>query len=81
MVEATASVKKNTQQLKPWLVDLLILSSELCNLDRHGSLYPLVRRLIHSNSGMAQIATNSEYAEISKIQHESLKNRIGLITW
>ena len=82
MVEATAPVqKKNTQQVRPWLTKVLDLSSGLCNLSRHGSPYPLVRRLLHSNSGIAQIATNSNYSEISKKEYESLVNRFGVIPW
>jgi glycosyltransferase involved in cell wall biosynthesis len=82
MVEATAPVQKSyTQQVRPWLTNVLNLSGGLCSLVRHGSPYPLVRRLVHSNSGMAQIATNSEYSEISKREYESLVNRFGVIPW
>jgi glycosyltransferase involved in cell wall biosynthesis len=82
MVEATAPVqKKNTQQVRPWLTNVLNLSNGLCNLARHSSPYPLVKRLLHSNSGMAQIATNSYCSEISKKEYESLVNRFGVIPW
>lgn len=82
MVEATAPVQKDyTQQVRPWLTNVLNLSGGLCNLARHGSPYPLVKRLVHSNSGMAQIATNSEYSEISKREYESLVNRFGRVPW
>ena len=82
MVEATAPVQKtHTRQVRPWLMDLLNLSNGLCNLDRHASPYPLVKRLVHSNSGMAQIAINNEYSESSKRECEDLKNRFGLIPW
>ena len=82
MVESTAPVQKRyTQQVRPWLLNLINYSGGLCNLARHGSPYPLVKRLVHSNSGMAQIATNSEYSEISKREYASVINRFGVIPW
>lgn len=82
MVESTAPVQKiYTQQVRPWLMNVLNCSGGLCQLYRHASPIPLVKRLVHSNSGMAQIATNSEYSEISKTECEGLVNRFGLIPW
>ena len=82
MVESTAPVQKRyAQQVRPWLVNVINCSGGFCNLSRHGSPYPLVKRLVHSNSGMFQIATNSEDSEISKREYESLVNRWGLIPW
>ncbi len=82
MVEATAPAQKeHTQQVRPWLTKVLNFSGGLCNLARHGSPYPLVRRLVHSNSGMAQVATNSYCSEVAKKEYESLINRFGAIPW
>jgi len=78
MIESTAPVKKRyVQEVRPWLMNVLSFS----NLARHVSPYPLVRRLVHSNSGMAQIAANSEYSDISEGECESLVNRFGVMPW
>lgn len=82
MVESTAPVQKiYAEQVRPWLANVLNLSGGFCNLARHSSPYPLVRRLVHSNSGMSQIATNNEYLEISKRELQSLIKRYGVIPW
>jgi glycosyltransferase involved in cell wall biosynthesis len=81
MVEATAPIHQNYIQVRPWLANIINLSGGTCNLDRHNSPYPLVIRNLHSNSGMAQIATNSQYFEISKNEKESLIKRFGKIPW
>lgn len=78
MVGSTAPVKKRyAQEVRPWLMNLLNFS----NLARHISPYPLVRRLVHQNSGMAQIAANKEYLDISERESESLVNRFGVMPW
>ena len=82
MVESTAPVqKKYAKQIRPWLMNVLNNSGGFCNLARHASPYPLVKRLVHSNSGMAQIAANSEYSQISKREYKSLVNRFGVEPW
>jgi hypothetical protein len=82
LVESTAPVlKKNAQQVRPWLLNVLNFSGGFCSLERHESPYPLVRRFVHSYSGMAQIATKTEYSEISRKEYENLINRFGAIPW
>lgn len=82
LVESTAPVlKKNAQQVRPWLLNVLNFSGGFCSLERHESPYPLVRRFVHSHSGMAQIATKTEYSEISRKEYENLINRFGAIPW
>ena len=82
LVESTAPVQaRYAQQVRPWLMNVINNSAGTCSLTRHDSPYPLIRRLVHSNSGMAQIAANSEYLEISRREYEDLKSRFGAIPW
>jgi glycosyltransferase involved in cell wall biosynthesis len=79
LVESTAPVNKKYVEERFWLKNLLILSNGLCRLGRHESPYPLVKRLVHTNSGMALIATNPDYLKISRVEYENLRNRFGFI--
>jgi glycosyltransferase involved in cell wall biosynthesis len=82
MVESTAPCQKRyAQQIRPWLMNVLNHSGGFCNLARHASPYPLVKRLVHSNSGMAQIGADSKFLEISKKEYESLSKHFGAIPW
>lgn len=82
MVESTAPVqKKHTEQVRPWLSHLLRLSGGFCNLARHSSPYPLVKRLVHPNSGMWQIKSNGEYSNLSKTEFKMLIQRFGREPW
>lgn len=82
MVESTAPIQEAyVQQVRPWLMNVLNLSGGFCDLARHESPYPLVRRLVHSNSGMAQISTNAEYSKISERECEDLIKRFDRIPW
>ena len=82
MVESTAPIyPQYINQVRPWLWNLLNLSAGFCSIARHESPYPLVRRLIHSKSGMAQIASNQELSKISQRENESLVQRFGRTPW
>jgi len=79
LVESTAPVDKKYLEERFWLKNILICSNGFCRLGRHESPYPLVKRLVHTNSGMAQIQTNPDYFQISRKEYEALKNRFGFI--
>ena len=82
MVESTAPIKKEfISSVRPWLGYALDLSGGYCQIMRHHSPYPLVKRLVHSGSGMAQIAENKSFQEISRREQEILVNRFGRIPW
>ena len=81
MVESTSPIDlKNTQLVRPWLAKVLNLGG-FVKLVRHGSPYPLVRRLVHPNSGISQISSNAEYAELSDKEYKILISRFGKIPW
>jgi len=80
MIESTAPVHaRYVDNVRPYLANVLKRSGGLCTLARHESPYPLVRRLLHLNSGSTQIAINGEYQEGSKREYSSLVNRFGAI--
>lgn len=80
MVESTAPVDPiHVQQVRPWLAN--VLATGLCITGRHQSPYPLVKRLIHSQSGMAQIASRVDLQKISLEEQNRLVNRFGKIPW
>jgi glycosyltransferase involved in cell wall biosynthesis len=82
MVESTAPCqKRHVQQIRPMLMNVLNYSGGFCNLARHASPYPLVKRLVHANSGVAQIGSDSKFSEISKKEFESLLKHFGRIPW
>ena len=68
-------------QVRPWLWNVRVLSDGHCKIARHQSPYPLVKRMVHSGSGMAQIAINSEYSKISKNENKNLLMRFGREPW
>jgi glycosyltransferase involved in cell wall biosynthesis len=82
MVEATAPIyPQYIYQVRPWLWNILNLSAGFCSIARHQSPYPLVKRLVHSKSGMAQIASNEELFKISQNENERLIQRFGRTPW
>ena len=82
MVESNTPIKNiDTQKVKPKLKNILQFSGGFCNLTNHDSPNPLVRRLVHSNSGMVNIARNKECSVISKLELGTLRNRYGFIPW
>jgi hypothetical protein len=82
LVEATAPVSIEVMtQVRPWLAHVLQLGGPQVQVMRHQFLVPLVQRLVHSGSGMAQIATNSENALQSRAEMSRLVQRFGRIPW
>jgi glycosyltransferase involved in cell wall biosynthesis len=82
LVEITAPIElKYTNQVRPWLSNVVTLGGNNSRLFRHTLPYPQVRRLVHSESGMARIATNFEFQEISKLEISKLVSLFGRIPW
>lgn len=80
LVESTAPVDpSHIQQVRPWLANVLL--SGFCIIGRHQSPYPLVKRLIHSQSGMAQIASRDDLQKISNEEQSRLVKQFGKIPW
>ena len=82
MVESTAPIElKHINDVRPTLAYLINFSVGQCRLARHQSPYPLVKRLVHSKSGMAQIETNKSLKDISEKENELLFKRFGRPPW
>jgi glycosyltransferase involved in cell wall biosynthesis len=82
MIESTAPIeKKYIRHIRPWLWRVIDQSAGCCQLARHQSPYPLVKRLVHAKSGMSQILSNSECSQISKQENKKLLRRFGREPW
>ena len=81
LIECTAPKDSKYLNIRPWLLNVLTYGGLNINLLRHNFPYPLVRRFIHSRSGMAQINTNPHSLNISKIEQNNLHLRFGHIPW
>ncbi len=82
LVESTAPVHPGLlRQLRPRLHRTLALSGGNTRLRRHKYALPLVRRLVHLGSGMAQIETDPELGAVSKAENARLVERFGRVPW
>ena len=82
LVESTAPIDPFLiSQSRPWLGNVLQLGGPAVRLARHPSPYPLVRRLVHSNSGMKRIASIRELNDISMAELQTLGRRFGRTPW
>jgi hypothetical protein len=82
LVESTAPVHPGLlRQLRPRLHRALALSGGNTRLSRHKYALPLVRRLVHPSSGMAQIQTNADFGAVSKAENARLVERFGRVPW
>ncbi|MGZ5662480.1 MAG: glycosyltransferase [Usitatibacter sp.] len=82
LVESTAPVETRfLSQVRPWLLNAITLSGGHCRLARHDLPIPLVRRLVHSESGMARMARDPQLAEVSRGEAARLQARFGRIPW
>ena len=82
LIEAIAPINViNCLQVRPWLANVVQNSKGTCSLQRHRYLTPLVNRLVHSKSGMAQIAKEKSKKDISIKERTLLKSTYGLIPW
>ena len=82
LVEATAPITgAHASKVRPWLYNVLTSSGGRCKLKRHSSPYPLVKRLVHDQSGMTNISNNRESNDCSKFEIKALLERYGRIPW
>ncbi|QPN60262.1 glycosyltransferase family 2 protein [Synechococcus sp. CBW1002] len=82
LVEALAPMKVNhLSQVRPWLFKVLKNSNGTCRLARHSLLIPLVRRLVHPDSGMARISRDPQLAQESAAECQRLVQTYGRIPW
>jgi hypothetical protein len=82
LVEATAPVHVAVaSQVRPWLARVVQLGGANSHLARHALAVPLVQRLVHARSGMAQIAMNPEQARASQAEMATLAQRFGRLPW
>lgn len=81
LVESTAPIASGKFDTRPWLANVLNMGGPASRLARHPSPYPLVRRLVHSNSGIQRIANQRDLAEISAAELAALVKRFGRLPW
>jgi glycosyltransferase involved in cell wall biosynthesis len=82
LIEATAPIDIGAmQQVRPWLVNCLKLGGRMVRLARHDSPWPLVRRLIHPESGMQRIARDPTLVSESQSEYRAIIQRYGRIPW
>ena len=82
LVESTAPVHLQLlKQLRPRLHRALTMSGGKTKLSRHKYALPLVRRLVHFGSGMAQIQNDAASGAASNAENARLIERFGRIPW
>lgn len=82
LIESTAPLKlQHLAQVRPWLLKVVQLSGGTCQLCRHHLPTPLVRRLVHPGSGMAQIAMDPERQKQSRDEQARLRSMYGRCPW
>ena len=80
LVEKFAPIDfESCAQVRPWLANVLICSRGI--LVRHNSPSPLIRRLVHSGSGMASISANKSSNTRSLFEKNLIKTEFGSIPW
>jgi len=81
LIESTAPKDSKYLAIRPWLSHVVTQGGSNSRLLRHTSPYPLIQRMVHSGSGMAQISSNTSFANISVIEQQKLQLRYGRIPW
>jgi hypothetical protein len=82
LCEATTPMDYNTlPQSRPFLGELLQKGKPKVELARHDSPWPLVVRLCHPGSGMAQVRENEAARERSNAEAAQLEKRFGHRPW
>jgi hypothetical protein len=81
LVECCAPLNLGNLSNRPLLGKFIKFSGKTSKISRHSSPLPLVRRLVHSGSGMQSIASNPEYKNISKIEYKNLADKFGYVPW
>ena len=82
LVEATAPIAPQfVQAMRPWLANCLRLGGSSIQLVRHDQPWPLVKRLVHAESGMQKIAKHAAFFAESQVEQHALTQRFGRIPW
>jgi len=81
LVECCAPLYVKNLSNRPQLEKFTRFSGKSSKISRHSSPLPLVKRLVHSGSGMQSIASNQEYKNISKIEYKNLADKFGYVPW
>lgn len=82
LAESTAPREASLmRQVRPWLYNVLACGGTSSEIVRHVSPIPLVRRLVHAQSGMARIARDPEFRRISDAERSALRERFGRLPW
>jgi hypothetical protein len=80
LVEATGPANyQRSKAVRPWLAGVVEQGGPASGIVRHNLLVPLVRRLVHSQSGMAKVL-GQQSAE-SDEERQRLISRFGRIPW
>ena len=82
LVESTApTIPSLLSTLRPRLHRALTFSGGCVTLRRHQYPAPLVRRMVHRGSGMAQIQLDPEKRAVSDAENQRLIDRFGRVPW
>ena len=82
LIESTAPLALDCiAEARPMLANVINASLGFSYLARHTSPYPLVKRLVHENSGMHQIKNNESLLAISHEEWRLLTLRFGKLPW
>ncbi len=82
MVEATAPVELGyMDQVRPWLANVVRLGGDAIRIARHDVPFPLIQRLVHSQSGVSRIQQSNELRSESQQEIKALVARFGRFPW
>ncbi len=82
LVESTAPILPGLlQALRPRLHRALAFGGGCVTLQRHRYPAPLVRRMVHRGSGMAQIQLDPDKRAVSDAENQRLIDRFGRVPW
>jgi hypothetical protein len=82
LVEATAPIElRHMAGVRPWLANVIKLGGEAIRIIRHEVPIPLIRRLVHSQSGVNRVQHSRDLQAESKQEIKALVARFGRIPW
>lgn len=82
VAEATAPAQvAMALQVRPWLAAVALNGGPHVSLARHASVLPNVLRLVHTGSGMGQIAGDPHKRQASEQEVAQLQARYGRVPW
>ena len=79
LVESTGPATRGYMTSRPDLARIVDQPGGLCRVARHGSPFPLVRRLVHERSGTGQIVRDGDLRSRSRTELAALRRRFGRI--